>query len=157
MSDVLRQVEECTAGNLGSTHPGFTMRTGRGASSALHIFSCLRCRIGRQRGTGLHQSFSNGPPRTMACKISMHQALQRPTSFQRNSHGGLLTHPCQPPLPESGLLRHFALPTVACRLATIAAPSPCASPRVGDPQVTTDLRFVLRPSVRRFSFPTSWL
>jgi len=29
--------------------------------------------------------------------------------------------------------------------------------RVGDPQVTTDLRFVLRPSVRRFSFPTSWL
>src|SRR5256885_7468703 len=49
-----------------------------------------------------------------ACTISMHQALQRPTSFQRNSHDGLMTHPCQPPLPESGLLRHFALSTVPC-------------------------------------------
>jgi hypothetical protein len=70
--DVLRQVEECTAGNWGSTTTGFTMRTGRGASCVLHIFGRLRCRIGRQRGTGFHQPFSNGPPPNTGCTISMH-------------------------------------------------------------------------------------
>ena len=40
--DVLRPVWQYTAGNSGSTNPGFTLRTGRGASGVLHIFKRLR-------------------------------------------------------------------------------------------------------------------
>jgi hypothetical protein len=37
VSDVLRQVEECTAGNLGSTTTGFTMRTGLAKQRLTHL------------------------------------------------------------------------------------------------------------------------
>jgi len=53
-------------------------------------------RISGQRVTLRH--VSNGSSPNHACTISMHVALQRSTSFQRNSGTGPLAHPSQPAL-----------------------------------------------------------
>jgi hypothetical protein len=39
----------------------------------------------------------------------------------------------------------------------MVTPSPCASRRVGDPQVALALWYVRRCPLRRFPFPTGWV
>jgi hypothetical protein len=73
VSDGLRQVEVCTAGNLDSTLAGFTMRTGRGTSNVLHIFKRLRCRV---RGQVLVVQEHQPLPAEPCWHLSAHTALQ---------------------------------------------------------------------------------
>jgi hypothetical protein len=46
----------------------------------------------------LFRHVSNRPPPNVACTLSMHHALQRPASFQRDSGPGPPAHPSQPEL-----------------------------------------------------------
>src|SRR2546421_2160504 len=123
----------------------------------LHRFSCFlyslkvnSCwfvrRIGGQRVT-FAGTFPTALPRTnhapfnavsspgLLCPFrSKSSGPSRPTSVSRTRPCG--TSPCTWP---SHAPRRVVTPAI-----TIAAPSPCASQRLGDPQVTRDLRSVFR-------------
>jgi hypothetical protein len=130
----------------------------RSSPEAPTLWPCARCRIGGQR-VALAGTFPTALPRTnhapfnavsspgLLCPfLSKSSGPSRPTSVSRTSPYG--TSPCTWP---SHAPRRVVTPAI-----TIAVPSPCVSRRVGDPQVTPDLRSICRHPVRRFSFPTSW-